>query len=178
MTGLDIFVQTISEHQQKFTTGSKCSGLVKTMPEQKWPNIIDTGLHFQHQNSKLQNLFLRGQRTTWLCLSHCHSWRALCAWRWWVPQCDSSVSGFTNERQAYRRWSIDWWLIWMPLNAAFNSFHCLEGYLLQLVSHSLLRYYCLCCLETEMPTVTQMVTHNSKVKNHCEGWSWYQYSFC
>lgn len=52
----------------------------------------------------------------------------------------------------------------MPLNAAFNSFHCLEGYLLQLVSHPLLRYYCLCCLETEMPTVTQMVTHNSKEK--------------
>lgn len=171
MTGLDIFVKTTSERQQKFTAGSKCNGLVKTKPEQKWPNRIDTGLHFQHQKDREDREQLGCVSVTVTVGGHCvHGDGEYLS--------VTLLSGFTNERQAYRGWSIDWWLTWMPLNAAFNSFHCLEGYLLQLVSHPLLRYYCLCCLETEMPTVTQMVTHNSKVKNHCEGWSPYQYSFC
>ncbi len=58
------------------------------------------------------------------------------------------------------------------LNAAFISFYCLEGHLLQLVSHTVIAVHCqafvkdyLYCLEAEMSTVTHMLTHRLKLRN-------------
>lgn len=134
-------IKTTSKHQRMFTTGSKVSDLVRNT-KMTHHNIIDTQAAFSA--SKLPNPLLRRERTAWLCLILCICHRALCVGGGGLPQCDFSKWA-TNERQAYRRWSIDWrpwWLIWMLLNAGFHQFHCHEGYLLQLVSHTVIAVHC------------------------------------